>query len=163
MHVTAEGGAAKNRQCWDIRPYGERLLAVQQRSYKLVILRSKCIPGGPSSSEKREEQPSADCSIWQLQPILLKTFPSPGAHVPSLRHYQWDAWMPPHSFSHSKSSFLLIWKKLTQKTGQRAPYGLTCKKEANTVSYPLLCSLQQREHGFMWFHLYISNPSPPLP
>lgn len=104
MHLTAEGGAAETGSA---EASGCMIKTVQQWSYKMVIPYS-C--WAQQLSGKRKEKPSADCSIWQLEPILLQTLPSPGAHVPSLRHYHWDAWIPPHSFSHDKSLFVSVWQ-----------------------------------------------------
>lgn len=104
MHLTAEGGTA---EAGSAEASGCMVKAVQQWSYKMVIPYS-C--WAQQLSGKRKEKPSADCSIWQLELILLKTLSSPGAHVPSLRHYHWDAWMPPHSFSHDKSLFVSVWQ-----------------------------------------------------
>lgn len=106
----------------------------------MVILRSKCIPLWHSSSPGKGRKNhlvtaasgSHSPSCWKLFPLLELCAFSQALPLRCL-----DA-----------TTQLFTWKvhictnltKLTQRIGQRAPYGLICKTQAKNVSSPSLCS-----------------------
>lgn len=131
-----------------IRLCGKRHQTVQQWSYK-IIFKNKWIT---AFLQEKGKKPPADCSIWQSHAILLNSHSS-GANMCLLSGITTKMPGSHHTAFHMASPSCINLTRLIQKAGYRSCLSLI----------PRLPSLQQREPGFMGLHLYILNPSPPLP